>query len=362
MRRFSRVVLLLGIGGIAAAFLAGYAARYVAPDTLWWLQLVALGLPVLAVLVVLGGVGAALAKEWGVFFAFAPLIVLAAVRFFPAGAGGDAAAPALTVMTYNAGSSGAGHTSASFRALVEGVEPDVLALQEVPIKRLGEPGAVVLPGGFGGVLASGRFESTPPAQYVRSWSQPVFVRAEGGPRLRAATAVMLRAGDRVGGRSNARVELEWGGRAFALYNVHLRSFDRRRPWEMDREEVGVRGWLGAWRAALRAYREDFTARADEARRLREALDAEPLPVIVSGDFNSTAHQWVFAHVAEGLRDAISEAGVWRRATFPATRPLVGIDHVLVSEEWEVHGGWVPDDAHADHRPVVVRVGFKAPPG
>lgn len=355
--------MLIGAGVVAAAFIAGYAARYVAPETLWWLQLVALALPAVAVLVVLVGSAAVLLKDRGLLLAFAPLVVLAAIRFFPAFPGNGGASSSLTLMSYNAGASGEGHTSASFRTLVEQAHPNVLALQEVPIRYLGGSDAVVLPGGFGSVLAAGTFVSSPPEGYGRSWSQPVFVRSDGGVFIREAAAVSLGPGGQDEGRSQSRMEMEWGGRGFVLYNVHLRSFDRRRPWEMEvGEEVGVRRWLGTWRAALRAYREDFVARAAEARRLRDAIAAETLPVIVAGDFNSTVHQWVYAHVAKGLRDALSEAGVWRRATFPASRPLVGIDHVLVSPDWKVLEGRVLEDTHADHRPLLVRFGLEGDQG
>mgnify|MGYP006177651277 CR=1 FL=1 len=84
-----------------------------------------------------------------------------------------------------------------------------------------------------------------------------------------------------------------------------------------------------------------------------------LIVLVVGDFNSTMHHWEYRQVARGLRNVFTMRGRAWGATYHAALPLVRIDHILASPEWEVVSARVPT-AHAfsDHRPVVARLRWR----
>jgi endonuclease/exonuclease/phosphatase family metal-dependent hydrolase len=110
-----------------------------------------------------------------------------------------------------------------------------------------------------------------------------------------------------------------------------------------------------WKEALRAYRNDFRVRAEQARVLKQHLKAEPHPFIVCGDFNSTPYTWVYAHVTRGLQDAFSQKGRGWSATYPARFPLVRIDYILASKEWGVRGAHVDRTVSSDHLPVVAEL-------
>src|SRR5690606_23433143 len=143
-------------------------------------------------------------------------------------------------------------------------------------------------------------------------------------------------------------EVEWEGQPIAIYNVHLHSFGPERPWK-DGALLSPK----AWRAALRAYQDDFRHRAEQARQLRRWLEREPLPFLVCGDLNSTPANWVYGHIARGLQDSFRAKGEGWGMTFPATWPLVRIDYVLASPHWRVHRAFVYDGLSSDHRPVKI---------
>lgn len=345
--------------GLGATFLGAYTAKYVPSHTAWWLQVLALGLPYLAVPVVGVGLIVLTTGRWGLAAFYVPLLILVAIRFGPRWPAEEGQSE-LRVMTYNAGSRGVGHTPSSFRTLLEVEHPDILALQEVGVQYLEATGFLAIQAGFGGALTDGTYESQPPtdsppepeaaSEKSAAMMQPVFVRSN---------AVSISRIERImetNQRSVVRAEVEWNSRRIAVYNVHLHSFDGLRPWrEQSDDGSSLQRWLRVWREALRAYREDFVERDGEARRLRERLDEETLPYIVCGDFNGTRHQWAYGHLARGLQDALVQGGAWKRATFPARRPVVGIDHVLVSPTWRVLGARVVAEDRSDHRPVVVRL-------
>ncbi|GGD36453.1 endonuclease [Microbacterium faecale] len=88
-------------------------------------------------------------------------------------------------------------------------------------------------------------------------------------------------------------------------------------------------------------------------------------VIMVGDFNATVDH--MAALGEGgndlgwCRDAAAESGNGAVGTWPTWLPSTlgtPIDHVLVSDAWEVSGSIVVtnvDDAGSDHRPLVVQL-------
>ena len=77
-------------------------------------------------------------------------------------------------------------------------------------------------------------------------------------------------------------------------------------------------WEGLWRSALADL-------AGEARRAR-------LPVVVAGDLNADRDHAVFRRLLRaGLRDAHDARGRGLARTWPAGRPLLQLDHVLVRD-------------------------------
>jgi endonuclease/exonuclease/phosphatase family metal-dependent hydrolase len=80
-----------------------------------------------------------------------------------------------------------------------------------------------------------------------------------------------------------------------------------------------------------------------------------LPLVVCGDFNATTLSPVYRALARGLRD-VRHAGRRLPGTWPASRPLLAIDHMFVSQEFRVTSCTVPRDAvtrvASDHLPLV----------
>jgi len=181
--------------------------------------------------------------------------------------------------------------------------------------------------------------------------QPVLARDD-LPALRS-----LRLEDPSGNDFVSRVPFRWQGRRAILYNVHLHTtVGGNKPWENTRFRVFDPAF---WTPVVDTYRTGARRRAEQARDLRRMIDAEQVPVIVVGDFNSTPHHWVYRHISGSLTDAHRAAGTGFGWTFPAGRPLVRIDHVLVSDAWEVVRTRVSHHhATSDHRPVVTRLRWK----
>jgi endonuclease/exonuclease/phosphatase family metal-dependent hydrolase len=165
----------------------------------------------------------------------------------------------------------------------------------------------------------------------------------------------------------ARFEMDWQGRAVAIYVVHFPSprdplLSMRRGaflyglplpmewWRQRRQEVS-----GFWLRQL-ALAEDLSAR----------LKTEKLPHLVVGDFNAPSLGRVYRLLTSQLEDAHDQGGAGFGFTFPGeTRnplslgePWLRIDHVFASSHWKVEACWTESERRSQHRAVAAGLRLK----
>ena len=355
-RRVFRGSALLLDAALILLFLAGYAARYVPPRHVWWIQLVAIGLPFLSLLVLGATAVAAVARRWRVLGMHLALTALIVARFVPFERFAREAGPdpeALTLMTFNAGwgwTTG-GDAPRGMAALIRREAPDLVALQEaevtfsrraIPVR----PSAYVAP-----LVDSLGYRIQPPGSATHHLSKPVLSRFP----LDELTEQTLHRGENEVNEL-VRVTFTWQGRAAVLYNVHLRTFGGQKPWEDDAFRLFD---FASWLRYARQYRDAFLIRARQIEQIRRMIDAETLPVLICGDFNSTPHNWGYRRMTAGLTDAFRVAGSGWGATYHQRLPFVRIDYVLASPDWEVTSARVAGAGLSDHRALVVNLRWRA---
>lgn len=360
--RLTWVIFLLLDVVLIALFIMGYVARYVPTGLFWWGELVAIGLPYLSMAVLLVTLLVAMLRKWKLLGFHAVLLLLIVVRFWPgslSGSQAEASTSALTILTFNAPDYWGGFDPVTRRdrvvALTEAVKPDLIALQEA--------GSVFVPGrngpraqpyvrvlvdslGYRSVQPSGRgvIRSNLPVFGLIPLSQAEVRDVRYSPQDPDVTEIM-------------RVEFEWEGRSAVLYNVHLRSFGQDKPWN---DQKRLANTPSEWIPYLRRYRHAFLIRSWEGEQIRSMIERESLPVIVTGDFNSTAHNYVYGQISESkkLRDAFKVAGRSWGGTYHSRIPFARIDFVLVSPEWDVVKAEVPAVELSDHRPLMVKLQWR----
>lgn len=351
---------------LVVVFLVGYTAPYLSPARFWWTNLFAVFLPALSLGVGLAGIGIAVwgatRHRWIHVVAASSLLLLVTLRFGPrltAWVPVGQTADEVRLMTFNVPPSfhQDGSTDADLRTLIRREAPDVLAIQEShvrataasPTKRVqsSPPIRPLLSDSIGYVLPRGLPQDV-------EVQQPVLGRIP----LDSLSVHPLPPGGDVNPRFRyTRTRFTWKGRPVVLYNVHLHTVGKSRPWTMIGEMS-----LPRWRTFLRTYREGALRRAQQARFIRRQIERESVPVLVVGDFNSTPHQWAYRHLAKGLQSASRQRVRGWAVTFPAQRPLVQIDHVLASPAWKVTEAHVPpfqgSPPVSDHRPLAVRLRWR----
>ncbi len=316
-----------------------FALSRLAGDSWWWLFLLNslalylfLPLPPLLVL--------ALARRKPVLAVGSSLglalwLALYGPLFIGAPAQADTSEPAITVMTYNTLLSN--RRPETVLASIRAADADVIALQELnPIMaralhdELAEayPYQVLDPQiGTSGLGVISRY--------------PIRLLAEPLP------------GDWTGRPQVFRLDIH--GRPVTLLNVHLHS-----TMLLSADQV-----LPSADRLRRAIRE----REREAQTIADFAAAQPGPLIVTGDFNTTDQSMAYRIVAGALHDSWREAGWGLGHTYgPGLLRLgfrlwlVRIDYIFVSDEWHV------TDAHtglwggiSDHRPLIATLRLQSEP-
>jgi endonuclease/exonuclease/phosphatase family metal-dependent hydrolase len=346
---------------------AGLAAAVLPPGPFWWAQLAAVGLPYAAGALALATAIPVVARRWPWVLVHVALVGLAAWRAVPgetraASALGAPAPGSLVLTTFNLPTYGpsADALADSAVAFVRRTSPDVLLLQDAWAWRPAEGSATEQSVQVEAVDGRLPYRLALPPNLPTSTpngttSTPVLVRTGTGVEVVEQENVPLGGGDEAVSLA-IRTQLRWRGREFVVYNVHLRSFGEDKPWnDPSVRPDAPRSWV----PYLRQYRRVYAERGEETERLARRIEAETLPVVVAGDFNSTADNWNVRRLKTAGRpagsprvDAFRAVGgrTWGR-TYHARRPLVRIDFVLVDPALDVVGADVADVAFSDHRPV-----------
>lgn len=341
-------------GLLVVLFALAYANGYLPFDVLWWLELIAIGLPYLAAALVPAALVAALGRQWRLAGLHALLLLAFLLRTGALGRLLYHEAPHpddLVVLTFNVPEE-LGDPE-SMAAVVGAVEPHVICLQEAAVVYYPATQTVTTKSHIEVVLDSlGYHAPQVEAEGPYYTPQPLLSRIPVG---RVTSTQFQYQPDALDKTYVTRAELVWLGRPFVLYNIHLRSFGSRKPWNVTRRAATE---PRLWRSFLRQYREAFQERAWEAQQIRAMLDREEHPVLVCGDFNSTPYNRAYHHLAAGRRDAFRKAGSGWGMTYHRRLPFARIDFLLASPAWAfVSAHTVP--AHlSDHLPVAVRLRWR----
>lgn len=357
-------LLAVGIVGLTIALtLVGLAAAYLDPYHFWWAAIVAVLLPYLVALLVLGTALLLALRIWSwslvalivLFFGITRLAPLERVGHTPVAQDDD-----FVVMTFSVPRFGesAEALAQDVFTLLEAEEPHLVALQEaIAWRRVEEPGLPRIADYVRPALDSLGYLLAIPARLAEARTPlPVLARhPRGALVLSQQEGALGPALDGLGPSRFVRTEFRWQGRDAVLYNVHLRGYGAEKPWQEDAFPL-LRP--GTWLPFLARYRQAYRLRSIEVRDLRERIDAETLPVILAGDLNVTPDNWDYRFLGRGLVDAFKIGGRGWGGTYRGDLPVVRIDYILVDPSFEVVSAHVPDVRFSDHRPVVTAIRWR----
>ncbi len=161
----------------------------------------------------------------------------------------------------------------------------------------------------------------------------------------------------------ARYEIQFQGRAIAIYSVHLPT-----PRQQLSRFLGGRRILGDLvghgrrEAGYGNYREWIHERISLAKALAQVLGEERQPMIVGGDFNTPDHGYIYHLFAGEMSDCFAHVGRGWGLTFPGSThnpisffgPWLRIDYFFTGKGWRVTECRPEPGGKSQHKAVFAR--------
>ena len=362
MRRFFwRLFLCLDLI-LIVIFTVGYLAPYLHPGRYWWGGIVAIAQPLWTLALIVLALVPLLARRWKWLGLHVVLVLLMVPRFISLGRSAPVSNNDLVVMTMNVPRLPETEIAAqAMTQLALDYDPHLIGIQEsVTWTRVDRPFRLRGHVKLRTLIDSLHYKAEKPSYRASGdapwllWHQPVLMQAE---ILAQEQLVFRQTNEDPDPLFVVRTHFRWQNREAVHYNVHLRTFGADKPWYQ--EEIRLLD-MAFWRPYIRMARDSFKARAWQVEQLRTRIDREQQPVLISGDFNSTPNSWTYRQLSSGFQDVFRKAGTGWGATYPFSWPLIRIDFILCSSEWEVVTAMVPSSHHelSDHLPVVARVRWR----
>ncbi|MBE0641305.1 MAG: endonuclease/exonuclease/phosphatase family protein [Bacteroidales bacterium] len=140
-----------------------------------------------------------------------------------------------------------------------------------------------------------------------------------------------------------------------VYNFHLASYyfgrDDYAFVEGLQKNQETHNWYKSTRQLLGKINKGFKIRAEQARQLKEHMNASPYPVILCGDFNETPGSYTYRVLSEGLTDAFRQSGIGIGKTYAGLLPSYRIDYIMVSPELRTANFSTQKATVSDHMPI-----------
>ncbi len=267
----------------------------------------------------------------------------------------------LVLVTYNRGQ----HSNESFQPFKDAKQPDVIVMQEAAKRAVNYQRAEGYSDyphieGLGEFLILSKYpvvESSliEPAVSLAKNPKP---RRKNRPQQVEAIA--------------ARHVIDLDGVQVAIYNVHfLTPRDVLYSYRRGGFLWGVLGVPGTPLAAKRRAHESYWhKRIAQARELIERAEADPLPVVLAGDFNAPSGGHIHRLVERAFADSHRKAGRGYGLTFPGTTsnplslfgPWLRIDYIFASSDFKFSRSEVEGGRRSQHRAVFAELWLaKTPP-
>lgn len=97
---------------------------------------------------------------------------------------------------------------------------------------------------------------------------------------------------------------------------------------------------------------NLVQRTTQARKVREAIEASPYPVIVCGDFNDVPVSYTYRHISRGLKDAFLTTSFLRTGHTYVKHGLgIRIDYILYSDKFDAIDFHIDRVPYSDHYPI-----------
>ncbi len=253
----------------------------------------------------------------------------------------------LSVMTYNRGQ----HLNQSLQPFIRQTKPHLIAMQEAAGRAAGYLAAPEY-GHYGYAENEGEFLLL--SHYPITAREALEYTGSGSRPTQFAVRFQIRA----------------AGTDIAVYNVHLPSpRDTLYYYTRGAALYGVLGLIPGTPFSQRRQelQEFWNHRMAMIDQLLERAEAETMPVILLGDFNSPQSGHIFQVVSDHFQDSHQKAGSGFGFSFPGVtrnplslrQPWMRIDYIFANDDWGIVQSIAEPDRPSQHRAVAALLHLKS---
>lgn len=333
------IIYLLFALVISLLSVLGFISGYVHPSHCEWLSFFGLILlPVLGINLLLVIIGSFLRNKWswlllgslllniGYVFAMFQTTITRKVQ---------EGHKTIKVVSYNVNNfyTNQVHTLSSIASYMQGIDADIICLQEVAKEDSIMENLSFLPYAY-------LSESSP--NYLK---QALFSRYP----LTNCRTILFPGSTNMAIRADIVIE----GKTVRIFSNHLQTTSvnnyktKVKEGIQDGDVFSQAAFSLSWQ-----MKDNFLLRANQADAIRQQIDESPYPVIVCGDFNDTPASYAYHRIKGKLTDGFTDCGHGYGYTFRELRKLFRIDYIFYSPNLKGICYESPNLGCSDHKPVV----------
>ena len=145
-----------------------------------------------------------------------------------------------------------------------------------------------------------------------------------------------------------------------VFTTHLQSYRFKQGDYDNMEEIKNTGdkTLPASKSLLQKMKFAYQKRGEQANIVRDALDATPFPSVVCGDFNDVPNSYTYFHIRKNWQDAFLATSLGIGRSYLTMGPTLRIDYILPDNNFSIHQFDLVDEDLSDHLMLVTDLSLK----
>jgi endonuclease/exonuclease/phosphatase family metal-dependent hydrolase len=145
-----------------------------------------------------------------------------------------------------------------------------------------------------------------------------------------------------------------------VFTTHLQSFKFKKEDYADIEKIRQteEKALPASKSIIQKMKQAYTKKGEQANIVRDALNKSPFPALICGDFNDVPNSYTYFHIRKDWQDVFLATSLGIGRTYLALAPTLRIDYILPDNNFFIDQFDLVDEDLSDHLMLVSDIGIK----
>jgi len=164
----------------------------------------------------------------------------------------------------------------------------------------------------------------------------------------------------ISGESLIYADIQTPRKVIRVFTTHLQSFKFKKEDYADIEKIRKteEKALPASKSIIQKMKLAYIKKGEQATIVRKALDKSPYPSLICGDFNDVPNSYTYFHIRQDWQDVFLATSLGIGRTYLALAPTLRIDYILPDKNFFIDQFDLVDEDLSDHLMLVSDIGIK----